>query len=200
MALSAGFQVNEHSANGLGRAMAGQAATPENASILATNPAAIGVFTQSQFSSSVSVIAPSVDISGDVSYAAGGQAIGSTDASNKDIADTAIVPSIFYTTPINDKWAAGVGVFTTYGLRSDYSDDFGALHFADTAEVKTVTLNPAVSYKVNKQLMVGFGLNITYAEAEIGSGVSNTLAGTVAGLAPTAEALGITLPTLIPGA
>jgi len=47
--------------------------------------------------------------------------------------------------------------------------------------------------------MVGFGLNITYAEAEIGSGVSNTLAGTVAGLAPSAEALGITLPTLTPG-
>ncbi|HCG87417.1 MAG TPA: long-chain fatty acid transporter, partial [Alteromonas macleodii] len=31
-ALAAGFQVNEHSANGLGRAMAGQAAKPENAS------------------------------------------------------------------------------------------------------------------------------------------------------------------------
>ncbi len=174
-AFSAGFQVNEHSANGLGRAMAGQAATPENASILATNPAAIGVFTQSQFSSSVSVIAPSVDISGDVSYAAGGQTIGSADASNQDIADTAIVPSIFYTTPINDKWAAGVGVFTTYGLRSDYSDDFDALHFADAAEVRSITINPAVSYKVNEQLMLGAGINATFADAEISSAISNSL-------------------------
>ena len=52
--LAAGFQVNEHSANGLGRAMAGQAAKPENASILATNPAAIGVFKEAEFSASVS--------------------------------------------------------------------------------------------------------------------------------------------------
>ncbi|MEC9334537.1 MAG: outer membrane protein transport protein, partial [Pseudomonadota bacterium] len=57
-ALAAGFQVNEHSANGLGRAMAGQAAKPENASILATNPAAIGVFKEAEFSASVSFIDP----------------------------------------------------------------------------------------------------------------------------------------------
>ena len=199
-ALAAGFQVNEHSANGLGRAMAGQAAKPENASILATNPAAIGVFKEAEFSASVSFIDPNVDIDGDVSYALGEAPVGQPmPAAEDNIADTAFVPGFFYVSPINEKLSAGVGVFTTYGLRSDYSDDFGALHFADTAEVKTVTLNPAVSYKVNKQLMVGFGLNITYAEAEIGSGVSNTLAGTVAGLAPTAEALGITLPTLTPG-
>ena len=198
-ALAAGFQVNEHSANGLGRAMAGQAAKPENASILATNPAAIGVFKEAEFSASVSFIDPNVDIDGAVTYNLGDNTVGGGAAQEDNIADTAIVPGFFYVSPINEKVSAGVGVFTTYGLRSDYSEDFGALHFADTAEVKTVTINPAVSYKINKQLMVGFGLNITYAEAEIGSGVSNTLAGTVAGLAPTAEALGITLPTLTPG-
>ncbi|GEA02602.1 long-chain fatty acid outer membrane transporter [Alteromonas sp. KUL17] len=174
-ALAAGFQVNEHSANGLGRAMAGQAAKPENASILATNPAAIGVFKEAEFSASVSFIDPNVDIDGDVSYSLVTGATSEQNSSEDNIADTAIVPSFFYVSPINDKLSAGVGVFTTYGLRSDYSDDFGALHFADTAEVKTVTLNPAVSYKVNKQLMVGFGLNITYAEAEIGTGVSSSL-------------------------
>ena len=47
--------------------------------------------------------------------------------------------------------------------------------------------------------MVGFGLNITYAEAEIGSGVSNTLVDTLVGLAPSAEALGVTLPQLTAG-
>lgn len=184
-ALSAGFQVNEHSANGLGRAMAGQAATPENASILATNPAAIGVFKQSQFSTSVSVIAPSVDVSGNVSYAAGGQPVGATESSDSDIADTAIVPSVFYTSPINDKWSAGVGLFTTYGLRSDYSDDFEALHFADTAEVRSITFNPAVSYKLNDNLMLGLGLNATFADAEISSAISNSLSPILSGALQT---------------
>ncbi|WP_394222349.1 OmpP1/FadL family transporter [Alteromonas gracilis] len=197
--LAAGFQVNEHSANGLGRAMAGQAAKPENASILATNPAAIGVFKEAEFSASVSFIDPNVDVDGNVSFALGDRPLGQLPAAEDNIADTAFVPGFFYVSPINDEVSAGVGMFTTYGLRSDYADDFGALHFADTAEVKTVTLNPAVSYKVNKQLMVGFGLNITYAEAEIGSGVSNTLAGTVAALAPMAQQIGVTLPALTPG-
>jgi len=198
-ALAAGFQVNEHSANGLGRAMAGQAAKPENASILATNPAAIGVFKEAEFSASVSFIDPNVDIDGAVTYDLGDTTVGGGAAQEDNIADTAIVPGFFYVSPINDKLSAGVGVFTTYGLRSDYSDDFGALHFADTAEVKTVTVNPAVSYKVNKQLMVGFGLNITYAEAEIGSGVSSTLVDTLVDLAPSADALGVTLPELTAG-
>ena len=198
-ALAAGFQVNEHSANGLGRAMAGQAAKPENASILATNPAAIGVFQEAEFSASVSFIDPNVDINGAVTYDLGDTTVGGGAAQEDNIADTAIVPGFFYVSPINEKLSAGVGVFTTYGLRSDYSDDFGALHFADTAEVKTVTVNPAVSYKVNKQLMVGFGLNITYAEAEIGSGVSNTLVDTLVAFAPNAEALGVTLPELTAG-
>ncbi|BFT31848.1 outer membrane protein transport protein [Alteromonas sp. D210916BOD_24] len=174
-ALAAGFQVNEHSANGLGRAMAGQAATPENASILATNPAAIGVFKEAEFSGSVSFIDPKVDINGSVNYALGGQVVGAAAAQEDDIADVAFVPSFFYVAPVNDKFSAGVGVFTSYGLRSDYSDDFEALHFADTAEVKSVTFNPAVSYKVNDTLMLGFGVSATFADAEISSGVSQSL-------------------------
>ena len=174
-ALAAGFQVNEHSANGLGRAMAGQAAKPENASILATNPAAIGVFKQAEFSGSVSFIDPNVDINGSVNYALGGQVVGAAAAQEDDIADVAFVPSFFYVAPVNDAFSAGVGVFTTYGLRSDYSDDFEALHFADTAEVKSVTFNPAVSYKINNTLMLGFGVSATFADAEISSGVSQSL-------------------------
>lgn len=193
-ALAAGFQVNEHSANGLGRAMAGQAAKPENASILATNPAAIGVFKEAEFSASVSFIDPNVDINGTATYALGETSLPtdaaslSTSATEDDIADTAFVPGFFYTTPINEKFSAGVGVFTTYGLRSDYSDDFEALPFADEAEVKSVTFNPAISYKVNEQLMVGFGLNATYAEAEIGSGVSESLSFAFSALGTTVPA------------
>lgn len=189
-ALAAGFQVNEHSANGLGRAMAGQAAMPENASVLATNPAAIGVFTTSEFSGSVSAIFPSVDVSGQITSTmpteAGDVVIASEEAFEDDIADTAVIPSFFYVTPLNEKWSVGVGAFSTYGLRSDYGDDFEALHFADTAEVESFTINPAVSYKVNDMLRVGFGLNITYADAEISSALPNSLT-TVLGL-PVANA------------
>ncbi len=177
--MAAGFQVNEHSANGLGRAFAGQAATPENASILATNPAAIGLFKKSEFSGVVSFIDPNVDVSAQANTSLmteqGNVPVASAESSEDDIADTALVPALFYTTPVNDKWSVGVGGFTTYGLRTDYSQDFEALHFADTAEVKSFTINPAVSYKLTESLRLGFGVSATYAEAEISSAISNSL-------------------------
>lgn len=168
--LAAGFQVNEHTANGLGRAMAGQAAMPENASILATNPAAITAFKTSQFSAQVSVIDPQIDIRGDMEATVGDNTY-TLDASEKGVAESAVIPSLFYTTPLNDKWSAGIGVFTSYGLATDYSDSYSALIYADEAEVFSFTVNPAIGYKVTDTFSLGLGLNITYADAEIGTSI-----------------------------
>ncbi|AXR07002.1 OmpP1/FadL family transporter [Salinimonas sediminis] len=176
---AAGFQVNEHSANGLGRAFAGQAATPENASVLATNPAAIGVFEKTQLSGAISFIDPNVDVAGQSTSTAltpaGRVTVAQVEASEDNIADTAIVPAFFYITPIDDELSFGLGGFTTYGLRTDYGSDFGALNFADTAEVKSFTLNPTLAYKVSDTLRVGFGVGVTYADAEISSALPDSL-------------------------
>ena len=177
--LAAGFQVNEHSANGLGRAMAGQAAKPENASILATNPAAITAFDKSQFSGQLSYLNPDVDIRGQMVTTVGEASIPS-DASEDDIAKTALIPSLFYTTPVNDKLSWGLGLFTSYGLATDYSDSYNALHYADEAEIVSFTFNPAVAYKVTDELSLGLGVNVTYADAKISTSIPQ-LFGTVMG-------------------
>jgi len=126
-ALAAGFQVNEHSANGLGRAMAGQAAKPENASILATNPAAITAFDKSEFSAQISYLNPEVDIRGESTATT---AVGpvTLDASEEDVAKSAVIPSLFYTSPVNEQWSWGLGLFSNYGLATDYSDSYNALN------------------------------------------------------------------------
>ncbi len=55
---SAGFQVAEHSASGLGRAFSGGegGAVADNASVLARNPAAMTLFKEAQFSGALSII------------------------------------------------------------------------------------------------------------------------------------------------
>lgn len=169
-AFSAGFQVNEHSANGLGRAMAGQAAKPENASVLATNPAAITAFDKAQFSAQVSYLDPEVDIRGDMTTSVGGATI-TSDASAEDIAESAVIPSVFYAAPVNDKFSWGIGLFTSYGLSTDYSDDYNALHYADEAEIISFTVNPAVAWKATDTLSLGLGLNVTYADAKISTSI-----------------------------
>ncbi|MBU2977196.1 porin [Alteromonas sp. C1M14] len=164
---AAGFQVNEHSANGLGRAMAGQAALPENATILATNPAAITAFRTSQFSAQVSYLDPEIDIRGEMST----NISEPVDASEENIAESAIIPSLFYTSVINDKLSWGLGLFTSYGLATDYSDSYNALNYADEAEIFSFTVNPAIAYKVTDTLSLGLGLNITYADAKISTSI-----------------------------
>ena len=188
-ALAAGFQVNEHSANGLGRAFAGQAATPENATILTTNAAAITQFETQQFSAVVSYIDPNVDISGELNTQVATPDGAVVDlppmsASEQNIADTAIIPAAYYIRPINEKLSFGIGAFTTYGLRTDYSDDYNALHFANDAEVKSVTLNPTLAYKVSDQLSLGLGISTTYAEAEISTATPKAIEAISGGSVP----------------
>lgn len=182
-ALAAGFQVSEHSANGLGRAFAGQAAMPENASVLATNPAAIGQFDAPQLSGALNLILPDVDINGELQTQVGEASIPQT-ANEDDIADTAVIPSLFYVTPVNEKVSAGIGFFANYGLASDYSDDFNALHFADRAEIITFTINPAMSYSLTESLDVGLGLSATYSEAEISTATPKAIEAVSQGAIP----------------
>ena len=178
---AAGFQVNEHSANGLGRAMAGQAALPENASVLAANPAAISVFEQAQFSTSLSYIDPNIDIKGEISTNISAQSV---PAKMIDFADPAFVPAFFYVSPLNDKLSYGIGVFTSYGLTSDYADEFNGLHFADKAEVLSVTFNPAIAYKMTETLSLGFGIDLTYSDAEIGTSTPQIIETLTGGAVP----------------
>ena len=182
-ALAAGFQVNEHSANGLGRAMAGQAAMPENASVLASNPAAITAFDDIQFSGQLSYISPDVDIRGDMTAAIGDTVI-PVDASADGVAESAIVPAFFMTMPVSEKLSVGIGSFTNYGLATNYGDTYNALHYADDAEVMSVTVNPAVAYKVTEQVSLGFGVNVTYADASIGTSTPQVIDAVTGGAIP----------------
>ena len=136
-ALAAGFYLNEHSANGLGRSFAGQAVLAENATVLYSNPAAMTEFDKATASIFVSYVDPGIDSEGTVTLTNQGQTM-TMDASQEGVAGSAIIPSAFYVQPINEKVSVGFGAYSNYGLASDYDDNFNALHFANRAEIKSV--------------------------------------------------------------
>lgn len=170
---AAGFHLSEHSANGLGRAFAGEAAKAENASALAANPAAMSEFDRTAFSLTGSYINPNIDVEGTSSLSAqtpaGDMTLYQGDASDSDVADAALVPAMYLIQPLNDRWAVGLGIYSNYGLSTDYSEEFSASLFADKAEIMSVNINPSVSYRLNDRFSIGFGLNAVYADAEIGT-------------------------------
>ncbi|MDN2483783.1 outer membrane protein transport protein [Vibrio agarivorans] len=156
---AAGFQVAEHSASGLGRAFSGEAAVAQDASVISRNPAAMTRFDRAMFSGAISIVDPEVDVT-DI-----------TDPDNieraNDVAPLQVVPAGYYLSPINDKWAWGIGMFTTYGVATDYPDDISAGPLAGDTALISVNLNPSVAYRINEQFSIGLGVNFVYAHAEL---------------------------------
>lgn len=185
---AAGFFLHEHSANGLGRAFAGQAAMPENATVLYSNAAAITAFDEKQFSVFASYIDPGIDVEGEVTIGTPAGEL-TLDASQDSISDSEIVPATFYVQPINDKWSAGVGLFANFGLSTDFDDGYNALHFADRAEITALVINPTLAYKINDQLSIGLGISATHVEAELGTSVPAVISAAVGGLVPANAAI-----------
>jgi len=163
---AAGFQVSEHSASGLGRAFAGEAAVADNASVLARNPAAMSRFKQAEFTIVGSYVAPDVNIEG-VGDGSPYHGNNPSRLDAEDIVHSAFVPATYFIQPINDKFAVGVGLFSTYGVATEFEEDYAAGTGAGTTDLMTFNINPSISFKATEQLSLGLGLNATYGTATV---------------------------------
>ncbi|EAS64800.1 outer membrane protein transport protein [Photobacterium angustum] len=152
---AAGYQVSEHSAAGLGRAYAGDAAFADTAAVLARNPAAMTLFKHAEVSTVASVVIPSVDIY-DHSF----------DQGAKNIAPVSFVPAGYYIQPINDKVAVGLALFSNYGVTTKYPNDFNAGSLAGKTSLETFNFNPNIAYRLNPHFSIGGGVSLVYANAE----------------------------------
>ncbi|ELT6286696.1 outer membrane protein transport protein [Vibrio cholerae] len=184
---AAGFQVAEHSASGLGRAFSGEAAVADNASVLARNPAAMMLFETAQFSGALSIVDPEVNVD-DLS----------NNQSMKDVAPLQIVPAAYYIRPINDQWAWGLAMFTTYGVATDYPNEIYAGDLAGDTSLMSVNLNPNLAYRVNQELSLGFGLDLVAAKAKL-TRHKGGLAPFMGGGNPSDNLIGMTGETLALG-
>ncbi|PSW03621.1 outer membrane protein transport protein [Photobacterium lipolyticum] len=155
-ASGAGFQVSEHSASGLGRAFAGEAAIADNAAVLARNPAAMTLFKTAELSGGLSIVDPTVDVD-DNDF---GQ-------SAKDVAPMGFIPSAYYIHPINNRIAVGLAMFSNYGVATEYPDKFNAGSTAGETSLMTVNLNPNIAYRINDHFSIGGGISLVYGDAEL---------------------------------
>ena len=160
---AAGFQVSEHSASGLGRAFAGEAAIGDDAASLARNPALMATFDKAQLSIVGSYVDPDIDVTS------------ATFGDASDVAPAQAVPAMYYIQPINEKLAAGLAIYSNYGTGTEYPEDYAGNPAAGTTHIVSVNFNPNISYRINDQLSVGAGVSFVYATAELkrNSGAAN---------------------------
>ena len=179
-AQASAFALIEQNASGLGNAYAGAAAAAEDASTIYYNPAGLSLLPAgTQIAVGANFIQPSAKLGDGGSLASGTGLPGAVPLSHRplggtggDAGDLALVPHMYFAMDVAKDWKLGVGVGAPFGLKTEYSSDWLGRFQGIKSDLKTMNINPTVSYRVNDKASLGFGLNYQRIDAELTSAVN----------------------------
>jgi long-chain fatty acid transport protein len=141
----------------------------------------------------VHLITPSFKFQNDGSMPAAFQPLGGTGG---DAGSVNVVPNLYVTVPIDRRWRVGVGINAPFGLVTEYDDNWIGRFQAVKSDIKTINVNPSVSWRVNDTLAVGAGVSWQRIDAELTSRVNYSAA--LAQAAGQAAAGGLIPASLVP--
>ncbi|MDN5848916.1 MAG: outer membrane protein transport protein [Nitrococcus sp.] len=178
-ALASGYQNHAQSAKALGNAMAGATAGAEDASYMAYNPAAIGSLPGSQITGNLTYIDPEIEFR----HAQASTVLGTPIQGGVDDGDVnAFVPALAAKWRLNDKIDLGLGVYSFWGLKTDYNRGWiGRYHSVDSS-LATVAINPVLAFKPAPGLSLAAGLIAQYADARLTNAIDFGTIGFVQGV------------------
>ncbi|WP_368541720.1 long-chain fatty acid transporter FadL [Enterobacter soli] len=186
-AWSAGFQLNEFSSSGLGRAYSGEGAIADDAGNVSRNPALITMFDRPTFSIGAVYIDPDVNITGK-------SALTGQSANQDNIAPSAWVPNMHFVMPINDQFGWGASVTSNYGLATEFGENYAAGIYGGKTDLETINLNLSGAYRLDSNWSFGVGFDAVYAKAKIeryAGSLGPMLAGQLSGMVPPSYLNGI---------
>jgi len=168
MVLASGFAIPEQGAkaNAMGGAFAAQADDP---SAVYYNPAGIVQLEGTQISAGLNTF-----ITG-ASFESDGTSVAFTRSKTDADEGTFLVPSLFATHKMSDRFSLGLGIFSNYGLGTEWPDDWEGRYISGGtfAEVTTISLNPTVAYKPHEKFSIAAGLVAQYLDLTMENKVPN---------------------------
>lgn len=160
-----GFALYEWGNRALGMGTANYA-TGNDASVIAYNPAQMTKLEGNQVYVGFTAITPGSDV------VVNGQA-GNTRE------QTFMVPHGYYAHKLNDDWSVGVGLFTRFGLGTEYNGDWPGRRLLTEAMLESVSLNPSVAYNITDNFTMAVGFEVVKGTFEFtkyhAAGVVNPL-------------------------
>ena len=163
-AAGAGFALQENSGSGIGNAFAGGAAVAEDANTVWANPAGMSRIGTNQVVSTIYLLTPSMKFSNGASLPAAQQALG---GDGGDAGSLAVVPNLFAVFPINKEWAFGIGVNAPFGLVTEYDSTWIGRFQGIKSDIKTMNVNPALSWKPAENFAIGVGADYQQVKATL---------------------------------
>lgn len=166
-ALGSGFAIQEQGVSGLGNAFAGGAAAAEDASTLFFNPAGMALIDKPQLTGGVHFIIPEAGFENQGTTTLNRPTQGNEATSKEE----ALVPNIYYVAPLNDDLVWGIGISAPFGLTTEYDSGWVGRYIARKTELKTVSLNPSLAYRVNEKLSIGGGITYMKGDAVLSNAI-----------------------------
>lgn len=155
---AAGWQLNDFSVAGLGRAYAGGGVVGDDYSALAYNPAGM-TLGGTGVQAGISVIQLHADVTGKYD--------GKYDSTNVNV--TTEVPNFFAQYKVNDRVAVGFGVYVPFGLAIEYPKDWIGTDHGIDSELAVIDYSTAVAVKATDKLSLGLGIFARNANVDLTS-------------------------------
>jgi len=175
--LAAGFGLTEFSVRGMGSAYAGSTTSISDPAMVYWNPAGLVHLDGTQAAGNLfyAAVRSHFDDRGSSQslLATRGPAAGSTfsrPSSGSDggnIGGSVWLPSGYLTHKIDRRWAIGVGVFSPFGLQTEYSDGWKGRYHVRKSSLTTININPSLSYRFNQSWSFGVGVSAEYADVTL---------------------------------
>ncbi|MDF2940908.1 MAG: hypothetical protein K0R66_1550 [Gammaproteobacteria bacterium] len=186
-AYAAGFAINEMSPSIQATALAGAAATTDDVTAIAFNPATLASLQHSQVYAGASYIAPHVSYANATASTDGAPITGSQYlTSESNVAQSAIVPNFYAgiktTGPVN----FGLAVTAPWGMATAYQASWVGQNNALDSKLESIDIAPTISYQVNPELALGAAVHaervdVNYSNSVVTSLYNSDLTGTAWG-------------------
>lgn len=151
-----GFAVYEQGTCAMGRGGAIVASTCDDGSAVLYNPAGLAGTTGFTVSAGVTVIDANGSFTEDDTN-------DSFDLENKPTP----VPHAYITYGINDRLAAGLGLYVPYGLGTKWPMDFGGRFLGFDNSLQSIYVQPTVAYRLADRISIGAGLTVAFGSITI---------------------------------
>ncbi|MDY6407917.1 MAG: OmpP1/FadL family transporter [Pseudomonadota bacterium] len=145
------YQLNDYSVTGLGRSYAGQGIMGDDYSAIAFNPAGMTLMKKSGVQQALSMINLKSDLK---------QIGGAGSKAKMDFWQP--VPAGFAQYNVNDKLFLGLGIYGSYGLKTEYKSNWFGKYSAILSKLDIVDFNISAAYKLTQHWSVGASAILRY--------------------------------------
>ncbi len=159
---ASGYHFGSQSVAAQGSAHA-NGAEAADASTIFYNPAGLARLKGTQLTSGLTILLPDGKYEDKGSRDVFGNPV-SGDA-GEFLPDAAAAPNFYFSHEINERVTVGLGIFTPFGAKLDYKEDWAGRYGIQSASLETVTFNPSIAFRFSDHHSIGFGVSAQYIKS-----------------------------------